>query len=189
MEPNHLSRLIGNSNFFKFDRQMLFEKICKKAQLWMWKSGLGKIINGLPGIFGSHLVIELSGNNQMLPLHYIENANEVFAIVDFEDDKKHSQILLANSAIQVWMKSGWFSGSAQILQGKERELLQQSLSLENVYGKLGCRLWCRDPNSWQIISIHRNAACTGEKGPGQYSWVWALTTLFFFFAWLGKKRK
>jgi len=161
----------------------------RQAELWMWKTGLGKIINGIPNYFGNSLVLIFMENHQMIPLKYQEVSGEIVAVLSNEEDIRNSEILLSNSAIQVWMKNGWYSGNAQILVGEKRTALLSHITAEKMVGKFGSRRGKQNLDRWQLLSIQRNAACTGEKGPGQYSWIWAVSTFYFFFAWLRKKAK
>ncbi len=155
----------------------------------MWKTGLGKILNVHPHIFGQRLVLDFTGNGQKVPLSYIENAGELYAFVTAADDLKDVQVLVANASVQIWMKSGWFSGSARILPEQEQDKVLQTFPPGSIFGEYGARLRPESQKRILVLSIQRNAPCTGEKGPGQYSWIWAFTTLFFFFSWAKNRKK
>ena len=184
MKFNHFSQLKHKNNL-----QKAVSMIERQTELWMWKTGLGKIVNCAPDYFGNSLVLIFMGNHQMIPLKYQEISGEIIAVTEKEEDIRNAEVLLSNSAIQVWMKNGWYSGNALVVTGEKRNLLLSSIIIGKMFGHFGSRHVQQNPQKWQVLSIQRNAACTGEKGPGQYSWVWAVSTVFFFFAWLRKKVK
>lgn len=184
MKFNQISQLIHKNNLQK--AVFLIER---QTELWMWKTGLGKIMNSIPKYIGNSLVLTFMENHQMIPLKYQEISGEMIVIVEKEEDIRSTEVLLSNSAIQVWMKNGWYSGNALIVTGEKRDLLLSSITTEKMFGKFGSRHVQQNPHKWQVLSIQRNSACTGEKGPGQYSWLWAASTVLFFFAWLRRKLK
>ncbi len=170
----------------QISRETLLGKLGRNAEIWIWKTGLGKILNSYPAGFGKRLVLQFAANGRQLPLPYVETAGALYALVSTEEEMQDIQVLIADSAVQIWMSTGWFSGNARILPDQEQNEILYTFPPEAFLGSWNSQRRASAADRSLLVAIRRTAPCTGENGPGQYSWVWAVTTLFFFFSWLKK---
>ena len=177
------------AKWHSIDMEKIRTDCCRSARLWCWRSGLGRALNCRPLLFGQQLAVVFSDKTTCEPLYCVNFEGKTLAIVPPSEKQNCKEGLLNSSAIEIWMKSGWFSGNASFINEEEKENLCSSLKAEHIFGKSALLIRYPDLVSCDFLNITRSAACTGEKGPGQYSWVWAASSLFFFFAWLGAKNK
>ena len=146
--------------------------ISEKAAVCAWKSGLGGVMNLLPSAFGRNLVLRFPARNKDLVLNYVEKDGVILALLPEEEFPEVEDILLSGTGAEVWMKNGWFTASALLLSEKESEEMGIP-DPEAAYGSIGSLVPGFSVRNCRMVRIVRNAPCTGEHGPGEFSWVWA----------------
>jgi deazaflavin-dependent oxidoreductase (nitroreductase family) len=79
--------------------------------LWMWKAGLGKLINSWPPVFGRIMVIRhkgrKSGKVYMTPVNYAIVDGEIYCSAGFGASTDWYKNLLASPCGAVWLPDGW----------------------------------------------------------------------------------
>ena len=171
------------------DLKIVFDRFSRRARVFMWESGQGQILNALPEQFGNQLVLSLPEQELRLPLHYFERDGIVYTFLNDSEGVTLSQAAAENCAIEVWMKNGWFTASASVLNEEETADLLSGISSESLFGTIGCRLPQSGIAGTQIAALKRKAPRTGGKGPGGRSWVWFAASALFFTLWFKDRKK
>ena len=160
----------------------------RKFPIWMWQSGLGNVLNAFPSLTGEQVVVTLPDNTK-LALNCTEKDDVIYALLPAMENPEIYRTLVANPAVQIWSKNGWYNAGARLLTFEETAKTLSSFQPESFFGKIGASLRNPDQDARiRMIEIRRISACTGEKGPGQYAWVWAASSLFFFFSWAHQRK-
>jgi hypothetical protein len=170
------------------DLKKVQSRLAKMTRTWLWQSGLGAVLNVHPAITGSQLVVVFA-DGKKVPMNCLEQGETILAMMDEADIAEVHPSLTANSAVQIWMANGWYNASACILSHDETSEWFRKTSPEQFFGKFGASL--RDPHEdsqMRLMELRKVSACTGANGPGQYAWVWAAASLFFFFSWVTKRK-
>lgn len=154
-----------------------FGKIGNRLRMFCWDTGLGKALNAMPAYCGNQLVLSFPSNGKRLPLFWFEDEDRIYAIVPPSDVSLCTGSLLNSSAAEVWMPGGWYTATVQALNDAEKAELMPKISLATVCGTVNGYRSESDVRNGMLVEIRRNAPCTGEKGPGQYSWIWAALCL------------
>ncbi len=157
--------------------------------VWLWKTGLGNILNDFPRFFGHHLIVTLSSDGKKIPLYYFVQEDEIYALVGQDEIAECRENLLKNPSLEVWMRSGWFSCCGEILSERNKIEILQTINAEDVFGLIVAAKHSGPLEMSEVMKIKRTAACTGSNGPGSYAWVWSTAALFFFVSWIFKKKK
>ena len=171
----------------KIKETRILADLGSKTRIGLWKTGLGPALNIAPDSFGEQLVL-LFADGQKLPLFCFSIEETLYAVVEQEKVSQCSQKLLNSSAVEVWMKAGWYSATASLVPESSMEDLTEKMKDLSVYGKVGAWLGGETSQTHRVILIKLNGARTGEKGPGQYSWIWAAAALYFFASSLKRKK-
>ena len=79
--------------------------------VWMWKAGLGKVINCWPPVFGQIMVIRhkgrRSGKEYLTPVNYASVDGAIYCMAGFGPATDWYQNLLASPCTEVWLPDGW----------------------------------------------------------------------------------
>jgi deazaflavin-dependent oxidoreductase (nitroreductase family) len=173
--------------------------------LWMWRLGLGPIINMAPGSIGQIMVLvhigRKSGKKCHTPLNYTILDKQVYCMAGFGSQSQWYKNILANPRVEVWLPDGWWVGQAieVTVSDNRAETLRSILIasgfaapvLEGIYPtelndeELEALLLKHD---YRLLRIDRTAACTGTGGPGEYAWLWSLATVWLLLNLWRKKK-
>ena len=190
MASFQVSKLFKNSeNDSGFELNKFKQVMNSRFKISLWQTGLGKIFNLSPLFTGSQMVVIFSDNTR-IPMNCIEHGETIFAIMNASDIAQAHPSLTANSAVQIWMKNGWFNATGQILSQEDTHEKLKIFPPDLFFGKLGASI--RNPeedSAIRLMEIRKVSACTGENGPGEYAWVWAAASAFFFLSWISNRKK
>jgi len=110
--------------------------------VWMWKAGLGRIINSWPPVFGRIMVIRhkgrKSGTEYMTPVNYASVDGEIYCMAGFGPASDWYQNILASPCTAVWLPDGWRQVHAVDESGSPRrpELLRKITIASGMAGPL-----------------------------------------------------
>ena len=78
---------------------------------WMWKAGLGRLINSWPAVFGRIMVIKhkgrKSGKEYLTPVNYATIDGEIYCAAGFGSATDWYRNILAFPCAAVWLPGGW----------------------------------------------------------------------------------
>jgi deazaflavin-dependent oxidoreductase (nitroreductase family) len=79
--------------------------------VWMWKAGLGRLINAWPPVFGRIMVIRhrgrRTGREYLTPVNYASVGGEIYCTAGFGPATDWYRNLLASPRTAVWLPDGW----------------------------------------------------------------------------------
>jgi deazaflavin-dependent oxidoreductase (nitroreductase family) len=79
--------------------------------VWMWKAGLGKLINSWPPVFGRIMVIQhrgrKSGKEYLTPVNYASLDGEIYCAAGFGAATDWYRNLMVTPRAAVWLPDGW----------------------------------------------------------------------------------
>lgn len=110
--------------------------------VWMWKAGLGKLINSWPSVFGRIMVIRhkgrKSGKEYLTPVNYAIVDGEIYCSAGFGSSTDWYRNLLASPCGAVWLPDGWRHAHAVDESGSPRraELLRKITIASGMAGPL-----------------------------------------------------
>jgi deazaflavin-dependent oxidoreductase (nitroreductase family) len=112
------------------------------VMIFMWKIGMGKLINSWPSVAGRIMVIRhrgrRSGRDYLTPVNYVQMEDEVYCMAGFGPGTDWYRNLLADPVVQLWLPEGRRGARATDASGSPRrpELLRQLLIASGAAGPL-----------------------------------------------------
>ena len=169
------------------DTKAVGDTLLEKAKLFCWETGLGTAINALPSVFGQEAVLYFPGRSGKYPLPCYETDGKVILAVTPDQLKQLSELLLQSPGVEIWLKSGWYAGTARLLDAEEQAKIAETIPNAQFFGEAGDRINQRRQIQYRLLEVTRSAPCTGSSGPGSKAWVWPIIAggLFLF----GKRKK
>jgi deazaflavin-dependent oxidoreductase (nitroreductase family) len=188
------------------DRVDLGRMAFKYINIWMvflWRLGLGKLLNVWPEWFGKYMVIthhgRKSGRNYRTPVNYSELNGDIYCTAGFGRNTEWYRNILTNPQVEIWLPDGWYVGSAQeiVIDNESLPILRSVISNSGfVAWLLGInpekipddqlREMCKD---YRLIQIRRAAPRTGADGPGDLAWLWPILLTGLLVMKSGKRKK
>jgi deazaflavin-dependent oxidoreductase (nitroreductase family) len=179
---------ISPSTEIKF--QGVFKQF-NKGMLLIWRLGLGQWLNAWPDVGGRILVIthtgRVTGLKRRTPLNYAIIDGDIYVTAGFGSRSDWFRNLKANPEVQVWLPQGWWSGVAEEVTDPSQRLtlMRQVLIGSGIVAPLfGIQPKTMTDEqldqvteSYRLVRIRRQQACTGPGGPGELAWIWPLATL------------
>lgn len=172
--------------------RLLF-KIINKFMVLMWRLGLGKILNFFPTTLGTYMIITHTGRKSnkkyLTPVNYTIIEDTIYCTAGFGSISDWYRNIIANPNIEVWLPPNyWWSAIAQEVENEKIRLpiLKQIITNSGFAARMmgidienfsDDQLELATVN-YRLIKINRAQALTGEGGPGEYAWMWFITTLF-----------
>ena len=156
--------------------------LLQKVRLFCWETGLGPAINAVPAVSGEQAVLYFPGRSGKFSLSCCEFDGRVLMALTEEELQKISGVLLQSPAVEVWMKDGWYAGTARLLTPEEQAVLTAKITDEQFFGKAGNMLGRSLQKDCRLIEVTRSAPCTGRSGPGSKAWVWPLAACLLLFS-------
>lgn len=160
--------------------------VLNQMVLFMWRLGLGKLLNIWPAGLGRIMVINhrgrSSGKDYYIPVNYAEDNGSIYCTSITAADSDWCLNLQANPHIEVWMPEGWFTAKAEVLDDDPdklihlREVLNQTgfaAPLLGMYPKaMPDNELAPKIKNVHLVRIQRQSPQTGRDGPGGLAWVW-----------------
>ena len=168
------------------DREKIGMTFLQKAKLFAWETGLGPVMNALPDAFGQQAVLSFPGQRVKYPFPCCEHDGRVFLALTPHELNSVRDKLLQNPSVELWLKSGWFAGTACLISADEQDEIMRVISDDRFYGKIHKDFGGISLKNHALLEVVRNAPCTGKNGPGSKAWVWSLATVLLLFS---KKKK
>lgn len=159
------------------DKKAIGISALQKVKLFCWETGLGPAMNALPSIFGEQAVLYFPGKSGKYTLPCFEYKSKIIAAVTAAELSSMNVQLLQNPGVEVWLKSGWFAGTARLLTPEEQAKFSEEIPDKRFFGEAGNALKGRFQKEYSLIEISLNAPCTGSTGPGSKAWVWPLAAV------------
>ena len=168
------------------DTGKLGSSLFQKAKVFAWETGLGTVINALPAAFGEQSVLYFPGRSGKFAFPCCERDSKVLLALNDEDLEKISSNLLQSPGVEIWMKSGWYAGTARLLSDEEKAALTESVTDQQFFGSTKELLGKPSLQEHHLLEVTRTAPCTGRDGPGSKSWIWPAAAFLLLFS--GKKK-
>lgn len=184
-----------------------FKVMNKAVMVPMWRLGLGKPLNMLPGFLGRYMVLTHKGRKSAkvyhTPVNYTEIGGDLFCTAGFGAKSDWYLNILADPNVEVWLPDGWYAGLAEDISFDENRLaiLRQVLVASGFAASLFAGIDVATMTNqeigtltadYRLVRVRRIAERTGDGGPGEYAWIWHITTLIMGILYLlerGRKRK
>lgn len=161
--------------------------VLQKVKLFCWETGLGPALNALPSVFGQQAVLYFPGRSGKYALPCFEREGKVLAAVTAGELQSLSEQLLQSPGVEIWLKNGWYAGTARLLSPEEQEEAMAAVTEKRFFGEAGSAVQKHRHEEYRLIEVTRSAPCTGEKGPGSRAWIWPAAAAVLFLS--GKKKK
>ncbi|MEN8171783.1 MAG: nitroreductase family deazaflavin-dependent oxidoreductase [Chloroflexota bacterium] len=159
--------------------------------IWMWRLGLGWMLNIWPDVFGRIMVIthtgRKSGHRYQTPVNYTIIDGDIYCTAGFGADADWFRNLIADPQVEIWLPDGWWWGVAEDISDCDgrlpilREVLIASGFAAYLAGinprKMDHQTLSTLTAPYRLIRIQRAEARTGANGPGDLAWIWPLATL------------
>ena len=178
-------------------------KYFNRFMLLMWRLGLGSWVNAWPGVTGRIMVITHLGRKSGLPhrtpVNYVLVDGDIYCTAGFGKISDWYRNIRAQPRVEVWLPGGWWAGEAEDISASPDRLVYLRQVL--IASGFAARAEGIDPlqisdedldqatQSYRLVRIRRAAACTGPGGPGEWAWIWPITTLILLPLYLLKNRR
>ncbi len=178
-------------------------KYVNRFHLWMWRLGMGQMLNMWPSVVGRYLVIthigRKSGLKRRTSVNYAIVDDEIYCVAGFGAVSDWYRNIIANPQIEIWLPDGWWAGVAKEVTGRQdrlsivREVLIGSAFVARAAGFDPHRMTDEELDAFtakcRLIHLRRIAARTGKGGPGDLAWVWMWATWILLPLILFRRRK
>ncbi len=178
-------------------------KYLNRFMLFIWRLGLGGWLNGWPSVGGRIMVIthtgRKSGLRRQTPVNYALVDGEIYCTAGFGRLSDWYRNIQVNPQVEVWLPDGWWVGTAVDVSDDARRLflLRQVIIASGFAGRLAGldpyhmpdAEFAAATNTYCLLQIRREAACTGPGGPGELAWVWPLLVMIGLPLLIWQRRK
>jgi deazaflavin-dependent oxidoreductase (nitroreductase family) len=168
-----------------------FFKYLNVFMVWMWRLGLGWMLNIWPDVFGRIMVIthtgRKSGRRYQTPVNYAVIDDDIYCTAGFGERADWYRNMIADSQVEVWLPDGWWLGVAEDLSDCEARLpIMREVLIASGFAAYLAGIDPRKMNdqtlsivtaSYRLVRIRRAEARTGPDGPGDLAWIWPLATM------------
>jgi deazaflavin-dependent oxidoreductase (nitroreductase family) len=162
-----------------------------QLMVWMWRLGLGKMINLMPSLAGRIMVIthtgRKSGARRQTPVNFCMLGGDIYCTAGFGAGSDWYRNIRKDPHVEVWLPDGWWAGTAEdISDSPDRLTLMRQVLIASGFAAHAAGI---DPHSvsdpeleqltaeYRLVRITRSEARTGTNGPGEFAWVWPLATM------------
>lgn len=156
--------------------------VFQKAKLFCWDTGLGPVLNALPNHFGQQAVLSFPGRSGKFALPCCESEGKILLAASGDDLGKLRGLLLQNPGAEIWLKDGWYAGTARLLSDEEETAVSEKISTRQFFGETVSHISKKTLKDFTLVEFTRNAPCTGSAGPGSKAWVWPLAFCLLLFS-------
>jgi deazaflavin-dependent oxidoreductase (nitroreductase family) len=161
-----------------------------KGMLFLWRLGLGRMINMWPAGTGRIMVLthtgRRSGQRRQNPVNYAILNGDVYCTAGFGAKSDWYRNVRANPQVEVWLPDAWYQGLAEDVTGcaGSTTILRQVLIASGFAARaeginpqvISDEELDRATADYRLIRIHLTAPRTGPGGPGDLAWVWPVAT-------------
>jgi deazaflavin-dependent oxidoreductase (nitroreductase family) len=161
-----------------------------KFMLFMWRLGLGRMINMWPAGTGRIMVLthtgRRSGQRRQNPVNYAILNGDVYCTAGFGAKSDWYRNLRANPEVEVWLPDSWYQGLAEDVTGcvGSTTIMRQVLIASGFAARaeginpqtISDEELDRVTADYRLIRIHLTTPRTGPGGPGDLAWVWPVAT-------------
>ncbi|HSM24235.1 MAG TPA: nitroreductase family deazaflavin-dependent oxidoreductase [Anaerolineaceae bacterium] len=178
-------------------------RILNVYMVFMWKLGLGKLLNCWPKGFGQFIIIthygRISGNKYLTPVNYAEIEDKIYCTSGFGIQSDWYRNLLHNPSIEIWMSTGWWQAKAEDISNHPdrikimREVLIGSGFAASLFGihhtKMDDEELDQVTKDYRLLKIERVSERTGVDGPNEFAWIWPVISFLLLLILRFRKRK
>lgn len=168
------------------DKENFGSSFYKKLKLFAWETGLGPVINVRPDVLGQQAVFYFPGRSGKFSCPCFEKNGKILLALTEKELESIRDLLLQNPGVELWMRNGWFSGTARLLSDEEKNEIAETVSDEQFFGHMLRNFIKPTLKTHYLLEAERHAPCTGTEGPGSKAWIWAAAALALLFS---RKRK
>jgi len=166
-------------------------KYLNKFMIWMWRLGLGWMINIWPDVFGRIMVIthtgRKSGQRYQTPVNYTIIDDDIYCTAGFGEGADWFRNMMTDPQVEVWLPGGWWLGVAEDVSDSEaRTPIMREVLIASGFAAYAAGINPRKMNDqtlstvtapYRLVRIRRAEARTGPDGPGDLAWIWPLAVL------------
>ncbi|MFN8375456.1 MAG: nitroreductase family deazaflavin-dependent oxidoreductase [Anaerolineae bacterium] len=178
-------------------------KYLNRLMVFMWRLGLGKLVNMSPTVGGRIMVLTHTGRKSGLkrrtPVNYAEVDGELYCTAGFGAGSDWYRNILAHPEVEIWLPDGWYSATAEdISDAQNRLFLLRQVLIASAFAARAVGLnpvtmtgdeLDASTSTYKLIHIRRGAALTGDDGPGDLSWMLPLAGILLLPLLLPRRRK
>ncbi len=173
------------------ERMRHYFKYLNKFMIWMWRLGLGGLMNIWPDVFGRIMIIthtgRISGRRYQTPVNFAIIGGDIYCTAGFGKDADWFRNLLADPQVEVWLPQSWWTGIAEDVSDIEQRLpILRDVLIASGFAAYAAGVNPRKMSDqslntvtakYRLIRIRRAQARTGPQGPGDLAWIWPLATM------------
>jgi deazaflavin-dependent oxidoreductase (nitroreductase family) len=173
------------------ERMRHYFKYLNKFMIWMWRLGLGGLMNIWPDVFGRIMIIthtgRISGRRYKTPVNFAIIGDDIYCTAGFGKDADWFRNLLTDPQVEVWLPQSWWTGIAEDLSDIEQRLpILRDVLIASGFAAYAAGVNPRKMSDqslntvtakYRLIRIRRAQARTGPQGPGDLAWIWPLATM------------
>mgnify|MGYP001063669728 CR=1 FL=1 len=177
-------------------------KVLNHFMLGIWRLGLGKYLNAWPEVSGRIMVLNhigrKTGKRRQTPVNYAMVNGEIYCTAGFGASSDWYLNIIANPQVEVWLPDGWWAGIAdEVIDPKLRLPLMREVIIASGAAAPAFGIKVQDlddaaldelTRDYKLLRIRRTTARTGPGGPGDFAWIWPLTTLFLLLFLIFRRR-
>jgi len=159
--------------------------------VWMWRLGLGWMINIWPDVFGRIMVIthtgRKSGRRYQTPVNYMIIDDDIYCTAGFGEGADWFRNMIADPQVEIWLPDGWWLGVAEDVSDSEARVpIMREVLIASGFAAYAAGINPRKMNdqtlstvtaTYRLVRIRRAEARTGSNGPGDLAWIWPLATM------------
>lgn len=179
-------------------------KSFNKFMLLMWRFGMGRWFGIWPEGWGQIMVIthtgRVTGQRYRTPVNFAIVDGEVYCTAGFGKIADWYRNISVNPEVEVWLPDSWWAGTARDVTraANHMEIMRAVITASGFAGpmfgvdanKMDDETLAEVTQSYKIIHIQRQHACTGPGGPGDLSWIWQIATFVLLpMVFMRRKRK
>lgn len=177
---------ITASSLKNADVEKLGKSLLGKTKLLAWETGLGPVINALPGAFGQQAVLYFPGRSGKHSFPCMEQNGRLLLALTGPEMDGIRDFMMQSPGVEIWLKNGWFAGTVRLLSEEEKQTVTESISGRQFFGSTSEFFGNAPLKDHYLLVVTKNAPCTGSSGPGSKAWIWFAAALVLLFS--GKKK-
>jgi deazaflavin-dependent oxidoreductase (nitroreductase family) len=155
----------------ELDRLRKAFRLLNKFMVFMWKIGLGRMINFWPAVIGRIMVIRhvgrKSGKERLTPVNYVAVEGEIYCLAGFGPGSDWYRNIMAAPQVELWLPSGRIRARAQdISESPKRGFLLRQVIIASGFAaplfgldpkKLSEEAFLAATSSYRLIHFEREA--------------------------------
>lgn len=157
------------------------------AIVFLWRMGLGRLINLWPELTGRTMILihHAHNNNRLIhtPLNYREIDRLIYCWSFPGTHSEWHMDIIANPQVEIWLPDGWYAGVCEEVTTPEEKL--EVLKAGGLSSRITAFVSDAEKVSTEDLAgdcrmarITRQSPRTGTDGPGGLAWLWPLFVVF-----------